>query len=141
MHLVMSKPIPPVSKFMTTTPVSIQSGATLADAQSMMKKHEIRHLPVIDGDKLLGIITDRDINFIESFPDVDPRQVIVGRTMKGAPYSVAPETPLDEVALTMAEQRYGSAVIVQNGHVVGIFTTVDACRCLSELLETRLRKS
>jgi acetoin utilization protein AcuB len=137
----MSKPIPPVSKFMTTTPVSIKSDASLAEAEKMMNEHSIRHLPVVDGQKLLGIISDRDVNFVESFPDVDPRQVLVGRTMRGTPYSVAPETPLDEVAFTMAEERYGSAVIVQNGHVVGIFTTVDACRCLSELLETRLRKA
>lgn len=136
----MSKPIPPVSRFMTTTPVSIQSDATLVDAQKLMNEHSIRHLPVMDGEKLLGILTDRDINFVESFPDVDPHQVIVGRSMQGTPYTVSPETPLDEVALTMAEQRYGSAVVVQNGHVVGIFTTVDVCRCLSELLETRLRK-
>lgn len=137
----MSKPIPPISKFMTTTPVSIKSDATLADAEKMMNEHSVRHLPVVDGDELLGIITDRDINFVESFSDVNPRRVFVGRAMTEKPYSVAPETPIDEVAFTMAEQRYGSAVVVQNGHVVGIFTTVDACRCLSELLETRLRKA
>lgn len=137
----MSKPIPTISKFMTTTPVSIASGATLADAEKLMNEHAIRHLPVVDGDKLLGVITDRDLNFVESFSDVNPRQVNVGRAMVETPYSVAPETPIDEVAFTMAEQRYGSAIVVQNGHVVGIFTTVDACRCLSELLETRLRKA
>jgi acetoin utilization protein AcuB len=40
----------------------------------------------------------------------------------------------------MAEHKYGSAIVVQNGQVVGVFTTVDACRALSELLGTRLRK-
>jgi uncharacterized protein YjaG (DUF416 family) len=40
----------------------------------------------------------------------------------------------------MAEMKYGSAVVMQNKHVVGVFTTVDACRALSELLSTRLRK-
>jgi acetoin utilization protein AcuB len=136
----MSKPIPPISKFMTTTPISVSSDTTLADAASTMSKHSIRHLPVMREGKLLGILTDRDVKFVESFQDIDPGRISVERCMMTDPYQVSPDTLLDEVALTMAEQRYGSAVVVQNGHVVGIFTTVDACRCLSELLETRLRK-
>jgi acetoin utilization protein AcuB len=137
----MSKPIPPISKYMTTTPISITSDASVAQAEKLMSEHGIRHLPVVDGGKLRGVITDRDIKFVESFPDVDPHHLPIERTMREQPYTVGPDTLLDEVALTMAEQRYGSAVVVQNGHVVGIFTTVDACRCLSELLETRLRKA
>jgi len=52
-----------------------------------------------------------------------------------------PETGLDEVVSTMAEHKYGAAVILQNGKVVGMFTTVDACRALSELLHSRLAKA
>jgi acetoin utilization protein AcuB len=137
----MSKPIPPISKFMTTTPISVEAGATLAEAKKLMEKQGIRHLPVVSNGKLLGIITDRDLKFVESFPDVNPKSVAVEQTMTEEPYSVSPSTLLDEVAFTMAENRYGSAVVVDNGHVVGLFTTVDACRALSELLETRLRKA
>lgn len=136
----MSKPIPPISKFMTTTPTSVTADTTLDDAAKLMASLSIRHLPVMRAGKLLGILTDRDVKFVESFQDVDPKRISVERCMMTDPYQVSPDTLLDEVALTMAEQRYGSAVVVQNGHVVGIFTTVDACRCLSELLETRLRK-
>jgi acetoin utilization protein AcuB len=137
----MSKPIPPISKYMTTTPVTVPGDTTLAEAAEIMNKHSIRHLPVVDEGKLLGVLTDRDVKFVETFPDVDPTRISVEETMTGEPYHVAPDTPLDEVAFTMAEQRYGSAMVMQNGHVVGIFTTVDACRCLSELFETRLKKS
>jgi acetoin utilization protein AcuB len=137
----MSKPIPPVSKFMTTTPISVSSDVMLDEAATLMAKHSIRHLPVVNAGKLVGVLTDRDVKFVESFRDVDPKRLPVERTMMAEPYQVTPDTLLDEVAFTMAEQRYGSAVVVQNGHVVGIFTAVDACRCLSELLETRLRKS
>ncbi|HEY3496055.1 MAG TPA: CBS domain-containing protein [Polyangiaceae bacterium] len=137
----MSKPIPPISKYMTTTPVTVPGDTTLADAAEIMKKHAIRHLPVVDEGKLLGVLTDRDVKFVESFPDVDPARITAEETMTGDPYHVTPDTPLDEVTSTMAEQRYGSAMIMQNGHVVGIFTTVDACRCISDLFATRLRKS
>jgi acetoin utilization protein AcuB len=137
----MSKPIPPISKYMTTTPVTIPGDSTLAEAADIMRTNSIRHLPVVEEGKLLGVLTDRDVKFVESFPDVDPTRITVEETMTGDPYHVTPDTPVDEVANTMAEQRYGSAMIMQNGHVVGIFTTVDACRCLSELFATRLRKA
>jgi acetoin utilization protein AcuB len=136
----MSKPIPPVSKYMTAAPVSVNRDVTLAAASKLMQEQRIRHLPVMDGGALLGVITERDIRFAESFSIVDPEQVSVYGAMVESPYVVKPETPLDEVVSTMAENKYGSALIVQNDSVVGMFTTVDACRALGELLETRLRK-
>jgi acetoin utilization protein AcuB len=136
----MSKPIPPIQKYMTTTPHSIGSEQTLVTASAMMNKHEIRHLPVLHGGKLLGMLTDRDIKLIETFRDVDPTKVTVAEAMTERPYSVSPETPLDEVVETMAENKYGSAVVMQNQKVVGVFTTVDACQALCELLRTRLSK-
>ena len=54
------------------------------------------------------------------------------------PYIVSPEAELDEVVSTMAAKKYGSAVVSDNGKVVGIFTTVDACSAFAELLTTRL---
>jgi acetoin utilization protein AcuB len=135
----MSKPIPSISKYMTTTPHTVESSITLAAASKLMQAHGIRHLPVMTGEVLLGVITDRDIKFAESFSIVDPESVTVYGAMNEELYSVSPETPLDEVVATMAEKKYGSAIVVQNKHVVGVFTTVDACRALSELLTTRLR--
>lgn len=135
----MSKPIPPISKYMTTTPHTADGSITLAAASKLMQAHGIRHLPVMAGEKLLGVITDRDIKFAESFSIVDPEKVTVFGAMTEALYTVGPEAPLDEVVATMAEKKYGSAIVVQNKHVVGVFTTVDACRALSELLTTRLR--
>ena len=136
----MSKPVPPISKYMTTTPHTAEGSVTLAAAAHMMKEHGIRHLPVVESGKLLGIITERDIRFVESFQDVDPEELTLDEAMTEEPYAVSPDTPLDEVATTMAEQKYGSALVVQNEHIVGVFTTVDACRALAELLSTRLRK-
>lgn len=136
----MSKPVPPISKYMTTTPHTAECGDTLAAAAKAMREHGIRHLPVVEGDKLLGIITERDIRFVESFQDVDPEELTLEEAMTEEPYAVAPDTPLDEVATTMAERKLGSALIVQNEKLVGVFTTVDACRALAELLGTRLRK-
>ena len=53
-------------------------------------------------------------------------------------YVVTPDASLDEVVSTMAAKKYGSAVVTDNGHVVGIFTTVDACSAFADLLGSRL---
>lgn len=135
----MSKPIPPVSKFMTTTPITVERTTTIAQAAKLMRDQSIRHLPVMDGEKLLGIITERDIHFVQSFDLVDPEQVTVYGAMSEELYTVSPDAALDEVVGTMARQKWGSAVVVQNKHVVGVLTTVDVCRAFSELLTTRLR--
>ena len=106
----------------------------------MMREHAIRHLPVLHGGKLVGLLTDRDLHLVESLAGVDPTKVKVEDAMSTVVYSVGPDTPLDEVVSTMGEHKYGSAVIMQNEKVVGIFTTVDVCRALAELLQTRLAK-
>jgi acetoin utilization protein AcuB len=137
----MSKPIPTISKYMTTTPRTIEANATLLAATRLMREGGFRHLPVTQGERLLGLITERDVRLVESFDKIDVTQTTVGEAMSEPPYAVEPETPLDEVVATMAEHKYGSAVVVQNAKVVGVFTTVDACRALCELLSTRLRKS
>jgi acetoin utilization protein AcuB len=135
-----SKPIPTIQKYMTTTPHTIGSDQTIAKAAAIMSEHRIRHLPVLRGGQLLGVLSDRDVKLIEGFRDVDATKTRVDEAMTDQPYTVAPETPLDEVVATMAEKKFGSAVVVQNHKVVGIFTTVDACQALSELLQTRLAK-
>ena len=125
-------------KYMTTSPHTIGSDQTIAKAASVMSEHRIRHLPVLRGGRLLGVLSDRDVKLIESFRDVDASKTTVDEAMTEQPYAVEHDVPLDQVVRTMAEKRLGSAVIMQNHKVVGIFTTVDACQALSQLLQTRL---
>jgi len=136
----MSKPIPSIQKYMTTSPHSIGRDQTLAVAHSILGKYGIRHLPVLEGGTLLGVVSQRDLQMLETLKDVDPLTISVEEAMSSAVYAVSPDAPLDEVAATMAEKKLGCAVVMQNHHVVGMFTTVDACRALSELLHGRLAK-
>jgi acetoin utilization protein AcuB len=139
MVVVMSKAIPTIQKFMTTSPHSIGREQTLARAHAVMREHTIRHLPVLEGGALIGLLSVRDAHLIETLKDVDANTVTVEEAMTSVVYAVHPDAPLDEVATAMAEHKYGCAVVMQNEHVVGIFTTVDACRALAELLRTRLK--
>ena len=130
----MSKPIPTVQKYMTTTPHSIGVEQTLSKAHSMMREHAIRHLPVLHGGRLLGILTERDLRLVESLAGVDPATVTVEDAMSTVVYSVSPEAPLDEVVATMAERRLGSTLVVDGARLVGIFTTTDALVALRDVL-------
>ncbi len=136
----MSKPIPTVQKYMTTSPHTIGDDQPMALAHRMMREHRVRHLPVLRGSKIVGLVSDRDLNTVETLIDVDPLKVLVSEAMSQDPYVVSPDTALDEVVSTMAAKKYGSAVVTQHDKVVGIFTTVDACRAFADLLQTRLAK-
>ena len=105
-----------------------------------MREHKIRHLPVLEGGRLVGMITLRDLHLVETLKDVDPKKITVEDAMSSTVYAIVPDAPLDEVAAEMAEHKYGSAVVMQNNKVVGIVTTVDVCRALAELLRGRLGK-
>lgn len=134
----MSKAIPKIQKYMTTVPICIGRTDTIAEAHKVMRAHDIRHLPVVEGEKLAGIVTQRDLHLIETLKDVDAEKVMVEDAMTTNLYTVSPDAPLDEVVAEMAEQKYGSAVVVQNHKVVGVFTTIDAMLAFSDLLKSRL---
>ena len=120
---------------MTEAPHTIGHDQTLAAAHRMMHKHSIRHLPVLDAGKLVGILSLRDLHFIETLKDIDQEQVQVSEAMSPDVFAIGPRSSLRKVAAEMAEQRYGSAIVIDNGRVVGIFTTVDALTALSSLLD------
>jgi acetoin utilization protein AcuB len=134
----MTKSIPQIKKYMTTDIQTIGDEQPMSIAHHMMREQHIRHLPVLHQGKLVGMVTDRDLRLVETLQDVDPDKVAVSEAMTPEPYVVSPDAPLDEVVATMATKKYGSAVVTDHGHVVGIFTTVDACSAFAELLETRL---
>ena len=133
------KAIPIVQTYMTYVPKSIGYDQTIAEANDFMKKLKLRHLPVLKGGKLVGLISDRDISLVLQFKDVDPNKLTVEDAYTPDPYFTAPTTPLNEVVAHMAEKKYGCAIVVDNDKVVGIFTEIDAYKAFSELLETRLK--
>lgn len=132
------KSMPPIHKYMTALPHSIGLDQPLRYAKKMMSEYNIRHLPVEQGGKLVGILTDRDIGLASSF--IGAAEMKVEDVMMPMVYAVEPETPLNEVVIEMAQHKYGCAVVQQgNGKVVGIFTATDAMLVLGDLLSENYR--
>lgn len=133
----MSTSIPHIKTFMTADVQTIGDEQPMSVAHRLMREQRIRHLPVLNKGKLVGIVTDRDLHLVESLKDVDPLHVSVSEAMTSDTYVVAPDAPLHDVVSMMAEKKYGAAVVTDKGRVVGIFTTIDACNALADLLTTR----
>ena len=133
---------PTIAQFMTAKPKTISAMATVKEAVSLMSRHQIRHLPVMspmNPDRVFGVVSDRDLKLVSGLAAADPGAIRLTTICHGSPYLVEPTTPLREVVKTMAFRRVGSALVVRDRELVGIFTTVDACRVLASLLQTSAR--
>jgi acetoin utilization protein AcuB len=126
--------MPPISRYMTRQPWTIERSATLTAAHQLMRRHAIRHLPVMDAGKLVGIVSERDLHLIETLPDADPDEVTVDDAMTETVYIVAPTDDVSEVVDRMVAGKLGSAVVMQDQSVEGIFTSIDALQVLSHVL-------
>ena len=132
------KAVPQIQKYMTAMPHTIGQNVSIKKALEMLREYQIRHLPVQDSGKLVGVITDRDIKLASSFQGAQEFQV--EEVMTPDPYTVSPEAALDEVIQTMAEHKFGCAIVKQpNGKVVGIYTEIDAYRTLIDLIKAHYK--
>jgi acetoin utilization protein AcuB len=122
----------PIRDFMTPAPFTIGADQPLTIASELMRARRIRHLPVLRGGQLVGILSQRDIQLIAGLPAVDLAEVPVEDAMSNNVYSVSPDTPVAEVAAEMAAHKYGAALVVEGKHIAGVFTTVDALHLLAK---------
>jgi acetoin utilization protein AcuB len=114
---------------MTAFPYFIEVDAGLKAATQMMERHGIRHLPVKDGDQLIGVVSDRDIKRAKR--ELHVSDIVVRET-----YIVNLTERLDSVLLHLAQRHIGCALVVKEGRLAGIFTTTDACRVFGEYLRS-----
>ena len=129
-----------VEQVMHPVPHSIGLIQSLAKAKDIMKEHNIRHLPVLDSGNVVGVLTDRDIQFAIAVDKADPNDLLVKDCYTTDPYLVESGTNVTEVARTMAHGHLGCAIVVEKEKLKGIFTAVDACRLLSEVLSESLEQ-
>jgi acetoin utilization protein AcuB len=123
-----------VREYMSKSAHTIGDDQPLSVAKKMMREHVIRHLPVLRGGKLVGVVSERDVALIKAMATLDDRKTSVSEAMSSDVYAIAPEADLATVAADMAEHKLGCAVVTVGTKVVGVFTTVDGMRALSDLL-------
>jgi acetoin utilization protein AcuB len=126
---------PTVRQYMTPAPHTIARHRSLATARKVMFDHRVRHLPVLEEGKIVGLLSERDLLLVETLPNVNPTNVRVEDAMVEEVYTATPDMPIGEVIETMVTRKLGSVVVLEGEHVVGVFTTIDALRALHNLLE------
>ncbi len=124
---------PIVQRLMTRLPLEIERVDNVANAKRLMKLFGIRHVPVMSGLHLKGVVSQRDIlnATIQYGKNID--NVPIEEICETNVLTVSPLTPVDEVARRMLERRAGSAVVVDGSYVVGIFTSTDALKAIARL--------
>jgi acetoin utilization protein AcuB len=133
-----------VSKYMTQKLITVAPQQSVKDAFLVMRQHRVRHLPVVEGDTLVGIISDRDLrrprwvdalddwtNYYQISDDVSVRDV-----MTSNPEVVHTYDGIDKAVRLFREQRYGALpVLNKQSELVGILSAQDLLLALEELLE------
>jgi predicted transcriptional regulator len=124
-----------VANIMTSEVQTVNIENSLQDANNLFTKNQIRHLPVVSGDKLVGILSYTDILRISFGNTFDEGQgesdeaifdmLSINQIMKHSPITVSPENSLQEAAKLLAEKEFHALPVVKNEKLVGIITTTD----------------
>lgn len=121
--------------------ITITPSESCQKALTMMYRAGINHLPVVEGDRLVGILTERDIHRrapeVRREVEAGSRKrllslVNVGGVMTYAPTTVSSQASLREALEVMLQRRIGCLPVVRSGHLIGIFTTSDAIGVLTD---------
>lgn len=124
-----------ISDVMTRCPYSIEAQTPPGEALAKMGLWGVRHLPVIKDERLIGVVTERDLQLTVLAGEISGYRPSVGELCTKEPYVVHVDNDLIDVSLQMAERKMDYALVDDpEGELIGIFTSTDACRVLYRLL-------
>ncbi|MCT1526779.1 MULTISPECIES: CBS domain-containing protein [Sphingobacterium] len=123
----------PVSQIMSKELITLSQKDSLYDAENLFKKHNIRHLPVVENKKLVGVVSYSDllkISYVDVTEDDDIESVVydaytVTQLMAKTPVSILPSSTVKEAAEILSKHSFHSIPVVENEELVGIVTTTD----------------
>lgn len=123
---------------------TVSRDAAAREAYEVMKEAGFRHMPVVDGGKLVGILSDRDLRLVTSAIGADiadlsaqdiPEDIKVGRIMTADPAILVPDTDLRQAVSLMIRHKIGALPVVEKGKLVGIVTQIDLLKLLVDFLK------
>lgn len=120
---------------MTEAVVTLDTGSTVADAVTTVTEHEVRHVPILDGDRLVGIVSDRDLRRVEGLlaqrvGDLDRSDNVLGSPVTAlisrVPVTCKRSTHVDEVIDLLVFESVGAVVVLEDdGDIAGIVSVID----------------
>ena len=130
-----------VRDWMTLDPVTIDPGLSVSGAYRLMKDRRIRRLPVVEGDRLVGIVTLGDLRAAVSSPEANlnifemafhMERFTVTQIMTHQVVTVTPDTPIEVVCKLMLKHKIGGLPVVADGRLAGILTESDVFRLVAQ---------
>lgn len=130
------KSIPTLATTMTPFPYSIDVNQPLREAVAMMEEHGFHHLPVTEDGNLVGVLSERDVRFVESpFSSASlDDELYVKDIYTSRAFVVDIHDALEDVLGIMADKHIGSAVVTKNGKLAGILTHNDVFRKFADVI-------
>ena len=131
----------PVSHIMTKDLVTVNVHTPLKEAHDLFTKHKVRHLPVVSGDELIGILSYTDImrisfggNFDQDHADEAIFDMLsINQVMKSHVKTISPEDNIKDVAEIFTHVEFHALPVTENEKLVGIVTTTDLIQYLVDL--------
>lgn len=133
-----------VRQLMQTEVITLASGSTLDLAEDLMRVDRVHHLPVLSGDKLVGLVTERDLlrATVSTALDMDPgaqrewlRRIPVDQVMATEVLTAHPDAPIGGAVEMMLNERIGCLPVVEDGRLVGLLSETDCLRYLGRLIQ------
>jgi CBS domain-containing protein len=113
---------------MTENPKTVAASAPVSEAAKLMAQENVGSLPVVEGDELVGIVTDRDLVVQVVARGQDPDSVRVSDIHSEKPVVATPDEPLDQALQRMASEQVRRLPVVAEGRLVGILAQADVAR-------------
>lgn len=123
---------------MTSSPTTVEAHETAVEAARLMASENVGSLPVVEGDDLVGMVTDRDLVLNVLAKDVDPHKVTVSSICSENPIVVGPDDSLDTALQHMAREQIRRLPVVEERKVVGILAQADVSRTVEPAATGRM---
>jgi CBS-domain-containing membrane protein len=122
-----------VRDYMSGKPITVSPETDVKSAFESLKKYKIRQFPVVSNEKLVGIVTDRDLRVALTRPESKVEDI-----MASDPLTIMDEMPLERVALLLREHKVNALPVVsKENEVIGIITVTDVLDALIHVLRFR----
>lgn len=120
--------------------VTISASERMSTVEDIMTLGHVRHMPVVQGGRLVGVVSERDLlraslSVLSEHRGAERRAFLhvveIARVMSTPPIVIGPDASVDEAALVMAEKKIGCLPVVEGDQLIGMVTETDVLRCLA----------
>lgn len=124
-----------VEEFTTPNPITATEDTKMQDLRALMRENGIRHLPIMRGEQVVGIVSDRDLKVAAGLSLTQESQICARDIMAVDPVTVSGGESLEDVVFQMSEMKIGSVIVNDaSDELLGIFTVTDALNALIEVV-------